>query len=268
MSKTVIIVLSVIVGICAVCGVVGIGFSTVISNGKMDFDNQCDSAIGEDPSATATATTATKPKRADDSEPSVPATSLTANPYAELTLDPGDDHSDYVRDCVSAMPTAPHQREALTGTNAGFAAECAGRLAMSQASGSGPAMSGQADMVRQVIYWASSGSVTGQCDPSVGAVSESSTLGCGALDPEGRPRALALPTTVREQGYCGQRVERSAISPGDLVFWDFDNHAASRVGIAVSESELVTYPDGGGSAVLQPVSSDSGVRVKRVLVGD
>lgn len=267
MSKTVIIVLSVIVGICAVCGVIGIGFSTVFSNAKMDFDNQCDSALGKDPSATAGATTATKPKRADDSEPSAPGTSLTANPYAELTLDPDDDHSDYVRDCVSAMPTAPHQREALTGTNAGFTADCARRLALSQASGSGPAMSGQADMVRQVMYWASSGAVTGQCDPSVGAVSESSTMGCGALDPDGKPRALALPTTVREQAYCGQRVEPSAVSPGDLVFWDFENHAATRVGIAVSPAELVTYPDGGGGAVLEPVPSDDGVRVKRVLVG-
>lgn len=266
MSRTVMIVLAVIVGICAFCAIPGIGFSSVVSNGRMDFQNQCDSALGKNPSATDTTTT-TRPEQGGDSRPANPAASLTANPYAELALEPDNDHSDYLRDCVSAMDSAPYQGEALTGTNTGFAAECAGRLAMSQASGSGPAMSGQADMVRQVMYWASSGSVTGRCDPSVGAVSENSSRGCGALDPEGKPRALALPTTVGEQGYCGQRVERSAISPGDLVFWDFVDHAATRVGIAVSPSELVTYPDGGGGAVVEPVPSDSGVRVKRLLVG-
>ncbi|ONM46344.1 hypothetical protein B0T44_18350 [Nocardia donostiensis] len=250
-------------GLTSACG-------NVISNGIQDFQDQCDTAIGQDPAAPKPAAPDSADEPADTDEPVATSAPLTANPYAELVLDPNDDSiSPYIRDCASAMKTAPHQQGMLRTVNTGIAADCAGQLALQQAGGASGSAGGaqaQADFARNVIYWASSAAVTGRCDPTVGAAApEPSKRGCGALDPDQQPGAVVLPLGVKEQGYCGQRVAPAAVSAGDLVFWDYRAHGATRVGIAVDATQMVTVEPGGATPVRQLIPLDEQVRVKRVL---
>ncbi|WP_280458812.1 hypothetical protein, partial [Nocardia carnea] len=164
------IVGSVTCGCCLFSPLIALG--NMFSHGANDFRNQCDSALGPDPSVTVTATTS--PVRA--SEPAVTQSALpSTNPYSSMTLDPRDrDIPDRYRTCVTAMRSAPYQRpDAIQTPNSGAAVACAQHLALRYANeGSGD----PAALVRDVVYAASAAARTGQCAP--GAAPPGG--GCGA----------------------------------------------------------------------------------------
>uniref|UniRef100_UPI00313C6648 NlpC/P60 family protein n=1 Tax=Nocardia wallacei TaxID=480035 RepID=UPI00313C6648 len=92
--------------------------------------------------------------------------------------------------------------------------------------------------------------------------------GCAAItNANVFPTVVVLPVSVAGQAACGQRVAVSAMSAGDLVFWDFRDNAPTRVGVAVGGAQLVTVEPGTGQAVQQFVPANADVRVKRVLRG-
>lgn len=247
-----------------------------------DLHYQCDSAVGPDPSQTATpsrATTAARPTA--KSAPAGGTTSTpTTNPYAELTIAPDDTHaSDWDRACATAMKYAPRQDPALLYVNGGIGAECARQLALAQLTARGAAdgsgsRAGATEFTRSVIYQASAAQITGRCAPTEAAVAQPS-VGDGAVQPSvparracgqlGEASVVVLPNTIATQAACGQRVDPVAVSPGDLVFWNYRNNAPTQVGIAVSDTRLVTTDATTGEFVELIIPSVNDVRVKRVL---
>ncbi len=247
-----------------------------------DLNYQCDSAVGPDPSQTATpsrATTAARPTA--KSAPSGGVTSTpTTNPYAELTIAPDDTNaSDWHRACATAMKYAPRQDPALLNVNAGIGVECARELALAQLTASGVrndsgSRAGATEFTRSVIYQASAAQTTGRCATTEGAVAQPSAVdgadqssgparrACGQL---GEASVVVLPNTIAAQAACGQRVDPVAVSAGDLVFWNFRNNAPTQVGIAVGETRLVTTDAATGEFVELTIPSTNDVRVKRVL---
>ncbi|WP_342217235.1 NlpC/P60 family protein, partial [Nocardia wallacei] len=105
--------------------------------------------------------------------------------------------------------------------------------------------------------------------PAAGAGGAGYTQGgCAAItNANVFPTVVVLPVSVAGQAACGQRVAVSAMSAGDLVFWDFRDNAPTRVGVAVGGAQLVTVEPGTGQAVQQFVPANADVRVKRVLRG-
>ncbi|MFQ6327798.1 hypothetical protein ACLMAL_16890 [Nocardia sp. CWNU-33] len=217
----------------------------------------------------------------------------TTNPYAELTIAPDDTNaSAWQRACVSAMKSAPYQLEPLLTGNDGMAAECARELALGGLSASsvvggagsdgstGPIDS--AAMTRSLIYQASAAALTGRCERSVGLASAPSApvaplAGGGAVQSTGaaveacgRPitgTVVTLPNALAEQGVCGQRVDLSAVSAGDLIFWDYRDSAPTHVGVATGGTQLVTIDPISGRFVQQSMPTANDVRAKRVLGG-
>jgi len=55
-----------------------------------------------------------------------------------------------------------------------------------------------------------------------------------------RQAGVALPRTSYSQFEVGAAVERSAITPGDLVFFDTDGTGASHVGVATSNTTVIS----------------------------
>ena len=66
---------------------------------------------------------------------------------------------------------------------------------------------------------------------------------------------VALPRTSYSQFELGTAVERSAITPGDLVFFDTDGTGASHVGVATSNSTVISATASRG--VVEHAISDS-----------
>ncbi|MGW4243657.1 hypothetical protein [Nocardia sp. NPDC004722] len=248
-----------------------------------DLRDQCDAAVGPDPSATTTTAGA-----ATAAVPRAPVSSVapTANPYAELTFGPEDrDASDWLRACATAMRHAPYQSPPVQTVNLGPVVECARLTAISLVDRTGAAdvSVDAATFAALVIRHASVAEVSG-CPALTTAESASlrdgsaagTTGECSARTTTG---ALVLPGTVAAQSLCGQRVDPVALSPGDLVFWDYRGYAPTRVGVAVETAPIVLGDRGTGPAVSQIVSSDPrtgqvvqmalptgrDVRVKRVL---
>ncbi|MFI5715836.1 NlpC/P60 family protein [Nocardia sp. NPDC051750] len=246
-------------GCCLFSPLIAVG--NVFTHGASDFRNQCDSAIGPDPSSTAT----TSPART--SEPEVTQSALpSTNPYSSMTIDAQDRNiSDRYRACVSALRSAPYQRPGAVRTpNSGTAAACAQHLAfryLDESSGDSAALA------RDVIYAASTAALTGQCTPAA-APAGSDTVPGGCGDPDGPRRAVVLPETAGRQGYCGQQVTPTAATAGDLIFWDYRENAATRVGIAVGAGEMVTGGLGDGRFFRAPIPATDDVRIKRVLGGE
>ncbi|WP_405136707.1 hypothetical protein [Nocardia sp. NBC_01388] len=243
-----------------------------------DLHYQCDSAIGPDPAATEaeTATTAGEP------ETLLPSEAPTANPYAELTIAPGETGvSDWQRTCLSALRSAPYQLPALRTVNTGFAAECARQIALALVSGTGQAADGTADpegMTAAVISRASAASTTATCestavmgnDPSVsraGAVVPSASVSAAGCPSNGGTAPVVLPKSVAAQVVCGQRVDPVGVSAGDLVFWGYRDYAPTQVGIAVSATQVVVVDATNGRISQQALPAGPDVRVKRVLGG-
>jgi hypothetical protein len=251
-----------------------------------DLHYQCDSAVGPDSSQTVTATRASTAAR--PTALSAPAagvtTAPTTNPYAQLTVAPDDTNvSDWQRACATAMKDAPYQDPPLLSGNSGIGAECARRLALAQAGASSNGGQGRAggsadaaEFTRSVIYQASAAQSSGRCEvtaapvalpPSVDVVQQPSGATrrpCGQSDSSGAT-VVVLPNTVAAQGACGQRVDLSAVSGGDLVFWNYRKNAPTEVGIAISGTMLVTLDSVNRGFVEQAIPSTADVRVKRVL---
>lgn len=259
-TKRLIVLLTLLLSCCGGCGslllsvVAPLGELTTMA--EVDFRRQCDIALGPatDTTAPATATTTTSTSSVAVS----PSPRPSRNPYASLTLDP-DDRDIAARDrvCVSAMRVAPYQGSALREANTGPAAACAADLALRYPEAGGTAQ--MAEYVRDVVYSAAVGAATGGCAPGR-APRAAAAENCG--DPA-RGEPVILPDSVREQAYCGQVVDPVATSPGDLVFWDYRDNAATRVGIALGPAELVTVDE--GKFVRSSIPGDARVQVKRVL---
>lgn len=259
--KKLLIVLAVLLSACGLClftPLMAVG--NQVSNGALDYRNQCKNALGPDPSVTVTATTSTAPRAMVSPSP-LPRT----NPYVSFTPDPDDPNvTERDRACASAMKSAPYQPpEAIQEPNTGSAAVCARQLAFRYVeSGTGDS----AVMVRDLVYAASAAGTSGQCT-LLRAPPGSDTAPSGCGDPYGPARAVVLPETVKQQAYCGREVEPSAISAGDLIFWDFRQNAAIRVGVAVSAGEMVSGGMDGGRFARLPIPEDRDIVVKRVLGG-
>ncbi|MBF6209108.1 hypothetical protein IU483_34415 [Streptomyces gardneri] len=259
-----------------------------------DLHYQCDSAIGPDPSQTVTSTrTSAAVRPTTRRAPAAGVTTApTTNPFAELTIAPDDKRaSAWHRACSTALKDAPYQNPPLLTRNSGIGAECARRLALAQAgatpsgarAGAPPSGAqggagdrvGAAEFTGAIIYLASAAQSTGRCELTVSAVTPPPNAevtrqpggparrACG--QPDSGTAVVVLPNTVVGQAACGQRVDPSAVSAGDLVFWDYRNNAPTEVGIAVSGAHLVTADPVSGGFVERIIPSTSDVRVKRVL---
>jgi hypothetical protein len=244
----------VMVGLLAVLGVA----ATTVSD---DVRYQCESAVGPDPSASATVTPATRDAGTETADIT---SSPTADPYASLEPDDGD--SAWETACFSALKHAPYQAPPVGSTNDGAAADCAARLALDQVG----QQIAPAPLVRFVVYRASTASLTGRCeqpppvtDSPADAVAPTVELPPASTCPDSRT-VMLMPDTVAAQGVCGQRVDLAAVSTGDLVFWDHRDSAPTRVGIAVGPTELVTA-DAAGQVVRQAIPVVGDLRIKRVL---
>lgn len=230
-----------------------------MSSAKQHYDSQCDIALGPEPGTSTPATATTTPASSPESVERQPRPEK--NPYAELTFDPDDpDVTDRDLACASAMKTAPIQEEPWQEINTGPAVSCAADLALRYPEAGGTAT--MADYARDVVYSASIARATGQCAPArapAAVVVES----CG--DPTRAVASVVLPATVGDQGYCGQLVDPKAASPGDLVFWEYLDRRATRVGVALGPGELVTVDSGEFVRLRLPEGAE--VQIKRVLRG-
>lgn len=236
-----------------------------------DLHHQCDSAVGPDPALSVSPTSVRRTPTTRETLTSPPPT----NPYASLTARAGDPRlSQWQRDCLDAVPSAPYQLPALWNSTSGPGVECARQLATAQVGsrvvdGAGGLDGPDGDafdpaiMTRYVTYLAELAAGTGACAQS-------------AAPPTVRRSACAplLPAAIAEQGVCGQRVEPSAASPGDLVFWDYRNvlpyangnrRAPTRVGIIVAVDEIVTADLVTGRFIRKPFPDAGDARVKRVI---
>ncbi|MEU4314150.1 hypothetical protein [Nocardia sp. NPDC024068] len=254
----------IVVGVCALCCCCGLlmagPMGTVFALGKKDFHAQCDIARGPaSGSAVPTTTAAPDPETAAPGPESESSTVRpTANPYASPEIDPDDPNlTDRERACLTAMRVAPRQGPPLRVPNTGIATNCAAELAVRYPEAGGVAQ--MAEYVRDVIYSASAYATSGQCAP-IRAPQWVETGNCG--DPANRG-PVVLPETVGVQGFCGQVVDPAAASPGDLVFWDYRDDAATRAGIVTGPGELVTVDS--GKFVRMSIPQDTHFQLKRVL---
>ncbi|WP_174186738.1 hypothetical protein [Nocardia barduliensis] len=278
------VLLAVTTGLFAVVVMMVLIVGGATSSIASELHYQCDSAVGPDPSQTVTpARTTAAVRPTTRSAPAVragAAAAPTTNPFAELTIAPDDTSaSDWQRACATALKDAPYQQPPLLAGGSGIGAECARELALTQLAVSG-AQSGSdgrgsaAEFTRTVIYQASAAQSTGRCGTTVAAVAPPPTANA-AGQPSGSARrvcgqpdgtsVVVLPNTIAAQGACGQRVDPSAVSAGDLIFWNYRSNAPTQVGIAVSGTRLVTTDAATGGFVELAIPSTSDVRVKRVL---
>ncbi|WP_459549669.1 hypothetical protein [Nocardia sp. X0981] len=261
-DKRLIVVVAVILMCCCGCGSLLsalVPFGEWVSMGRSDYQRQCDIALGPEPATTPTSLTTT-PSAAPAAAPTDTETSRpTANPYAELEFAADDpDVTDRDRECASAMRVAPHQDQPLRQAHTGPAAVCAADLALRYPEAGGTAET--AEYLRDVIYGASVATTTGQC-AVVRAPRAVAEENCG--DPKRGATVIALPETIREQAFCGQLVDPVAVSPGDLVFWAYRDNAATRAGIAIAATEMVSVD--AGEFVRLSIPDDGRVQIKRVL---
>lgn len=67
---------------------------------------------------------------------------------------------------------------------------------------------------------------------------------------------VALPRSVREQFQAGLAVERTALVPGDLVFFTTTARGATHVGIVVADDTFVHAPSERGTVRIERLSAD------------
>ena len=66
---------------------------------------------------------------------------------------------------------------------------------------------------------------------------------------------LALPREAHDQFRVGGKVDREAIRPGDLVFFETTGQGASHVGIALGNDEFVHAPSSRGVVRIERYTS-------------
>ncbi|MEV3960076.1 hypothetical protein AB0M34_04125 [Nocardia sp. NPDC050193] len=251
-----------IVFLIVVCGCGGMVMAVIaplgemVSLGRSDYQWQCDIALGK-ATGTAAPTAPATTTSAPDAAPTSPHP--TANPYAAWQIeDSGAELTDRDLACHRAMQWAPHQGRPLSQPNTGPAVACAADLALRYPEAGGTAA--MAEYIRDVVYSASIITTTGQCAPTraPAAVAEES-----CADPTKKVAAVVLPVSVGAQGYCGHLVDPDVASPGDVVFWEYRDDAATKAGIALGPRELVTVDN--GRFVRLDVPKGAEVQIKRVL---
>ncbi|MBO0854357.1 MAG: hypothetical protein J2P18_11365 [Nocardia sp.] len=122
---------------------------------------------------------------------------------------------------------------------------CPSRLCAAKLAGAYVGTSADiAAVIRTVVYQASRTGSSGCCGRGSGEdPSAAGTDACQSTSnsPAQGSAAVTLPTTLAGQAASGQRMARSAISDGDLVFW---NNGANGIpayeGIAVGNGRMVT----------------------------
>ena len=67
---------------------------------------------------------------------------------------------------------------------------------------------------------------------------------------------LALPRNTADLSQLGQPVPRSALRPGDLVFYNTQRRAYSHVGIYLGEDRFIHAPTSGGEVRVENFDSD------------
>ncbi|MFG1792737.1 hypothetical protein [Nocardia sp. NPDC049149] len=236
--------------------------------------------LRDEPAGTTTGKSSTTAQVSQTSaQAAATSTWPTVNPLAAATVAADDTKTPpWYRACFSAMRIAPPQDPPLRTSNSGQAVDCARELALgypgsAESSGTTGGSASAQEMTQDIIYRASTAAVTGYCvkTGSVGVVTPTETAPswCGQpLDPNAVPVVVQLPNDLAGQGACGQRVEPSAASAGDLVFWDYrdsGDFAPTRVGLALDAAEILTEESGRYVRQAMPTADD--VRVKRVLGG-
>ncbi|WP_157573993.1 hypothetical protein [Nocardia jejuensis] len=248
-----------------------------------DFEYQCDVAIPT-PSPKGNGIE-TRSRTA----PAVPPP--TANPYSQLTFAPRDTSvSDRQRACATAMQTAAYQiGPPLTEPATGTAGRCAGEILtalVNQSSGrtidettttTRLVSTEPAAVTAGVIYRASIAAQTGVCGTPVIPMPEALhgmhfTSNSGRCPLANSRTITELPDKILAQSLCGQLVAAGAESPGDLVFWDYQKNAPTRMGMVIvaahSDSKPVivaSWDPNSGRFVQLALPSRWDVRVKRVL---
>ena len=81
---------------------------------------------------------------------------------------------------------------------------------------------------------------------------------------------LKLPRNTYELSHFGKPVERAALRPGDLVFYDTDGREYSHVGIYLGENRFIHAPSTGGEVRVDNLRAGYWVRrysgARRVIV--
>ncbi|MET9489845.1 hypothetical protein [Nocardia sp. NPDC006630] len=267
-------------GLGTILAVLVIFSGGIASATSADLHYQCDSAVGPDPAVTETTTTTTSAPPETVTPSDVP----TPNPYAEMTVAPGETGvSNWMRACLPAMRSAPYQLQPLRTADTGFAPECARQIAMTLVGGAtGSAAGAQTDPARMTAVVISRASATtATCESSSGTRDDGTALRSGGVAVSDRSDSgscptsrgtgtVVLPDTVAAQSLCGQRVDPAWVSAGDLVYWDYRDYrdyAPTRVGIAVSATDIVASDPATGVIAQQSIPTGPDVRVKRVLGG-
>ncbi|MFI6218517.1 hypothetical protein ACIBCD_41455 [Nocardia brasiliensis] len=272
----------------AVLVVALISTTSMLAEGYTDLRQQCANAIGPDPSEPVTTTRAGRadavptPASRDARTTNLP----TANPYASLTIPPtATDVPEWLGECIAAVQVADYRGPISQARNAGPAADCAGWLALAalgrNATGGGSAAPADAaSFARWVTYHASLATGSAGCHyPATDALESrvvpeaGSAVRRGCVSPAGldgrRPTAVVLPERIADQALCGQPVDRAAISPGDLVFWEFQRYTPRRVGVAVDTATVIAVDPVSGGLAQVLLTPQTAIGVKRVLeVGD
>lgn len=246
------------------------GVSVLTTRVGQDFACQCDAAVG--PTSSAVADSCLAQSDAD----AVP----TRNIYADLTF-PASDTAvpPRTKACLSAMSLAPFQQPPLAVKASGPGTICAEQRArsylgkqISDRQGGANDWDVVAAIARLVMYQAAVAGTTGQCLPADprDLPSSASCLGSAETAPGTPGTAPLLPSNVAEQALCGQRVTTAAVSPGDLVYWRYTEFHATRMGIAVTDSEkpghtmIVTIDPSTQTITLQQFPPDPDLIVRRV----
>jgi cell wall-associated NlpC family hydrolase len=71
---------------------------------------------------------------------------------------------------------------------------------------------------------------------------------------------MALPRNTFDLSLFGQAVERSALRPGDLVFYNTQRREYSHVGIYLGEDRFIHAPTSGGEVRVESLRADYWVR--------
>lgn len=71
---------------------------------------------------------------------------------------------------------------------------------------------------------------------------------------------LALPRNTLDLSLLGQPVERAALRPGDLVFYNTQRREYSHVGIYLGEDRFIHAPTSGGEVRVESLRADYWVR--------
>lgn len=258
------------------CTVLLIVAGAALFSPAADLDDQCRQRI-PDPSATTRPGTRTTTTTATTTM----TTTATTNPYAQTRI-VGD--SAWERACLAAMRDGPRQGAPITVTNQSAAAQCAQRLATAltelppqprhEESGERETETiDAAELVRYITFHAARVADGERCGPSDDGPTQPTPAaltpvsGKGSCSEYRASEPLLLPDTVSEQAWCGQRVEPAAVSPGDLVFWDYRDYTATEAGVAISTDEIVTADTESGRYTRRTIPTGVDVRVFRILPG-